>query len=465
MKNKISLIGLKGIPLIKKGDSISKIIISALEENLVSLDNGDIIVIAQTVISKSTGQVIDLNEVEPSNKANEIYKKISPKAQKKGITIKRPELIQKILDESVNILKAEHVLIVETKHGFVCANAGIDKSNIEGENKVALLPEDSDKESFIIRKEIENITKKKVAVIISDSFGRPFRVGAIGVALGISGISAILDMRGAHDLFGHELQSTIIGQVDNLASAAQLIMGESDEGLPIVLIKGYKFELKDDVSIKEILRDKSIDIFRKTNDFTEILKKRRSYKLEFNSRKVDKELLLECIELARWAPSAHNSQYWRYVILEKGEIRNDLIRSMNTKLRNDLIRDGRSEVYSKSKIDKTKFKFESAPYLLLMCLDKSELEKYTDSERNLNEYIMAVQSISASATYLLLAFELKELSACWYCAPLFAKEIIKKFLNLPDFFDPMAFITVGYPLKVPNVPKRKGLNEIIFDIE
>ena len=320
MENHINLIGLKGIPLIKKKDNIANIILEAMKENNLTLDTGDIFVIAQTIISKSTGQIIDLEEVIPSKQANEIYNKITPLADKEKIPIKTPELIQKILDESKEIVKAEHVLIVETKHGFVCANAGIDKSNIEGETKVALLPKDSDFEAQNIRKEIETLTGKKVAIIISDSFGRPFRVGAVGVALGISGINAIVDKRGTQDLFGHILQSTIIGQVDNLASAAQLIMGEANEGLPIVLIKGYKFEFKEEAAINDILRKKEIDIFRDSKNFTEILKNRRSYKYNFDSKLVQKISILESIDLARWAPSAHNAQPWRYILIEKGKL-------------------------------------------------------------------------------------------------------------------------------------------------
>jgi coenzyme F420-0:L-glutamate ligase/coenzyme F420-1:gamma-L-glutamate ligase len=465
MVNNISLIGLTGIPLIKEGDSIPKIIVDVLKEKDFSLDNGDILVIAQTIISKSSGQIIDLKKITPSTRALEIYEEIYDKSEKEGIPIKPPELIQKILDESKEIIKAEHVLIVETKHGFVCANAGIDKSNIEGESKVALLPENSDQEADKIRGEIEKLTNKNVGVIISDSFGRPFRIGSVGVALGISGIDAVLDKRGAKDLFDHELQTTIIGQVDNLASAAQLIMGEANEGIPVVLIKGYKFELKEDGSIKHILRKKGVDIFRETHDFTEILRNRRSYKLEFDPRKIEKGTILECIDLARWAPSAHNSQAWRYILLEQGEIRDKLINQMNEILRNDLIKDGKSESFIKNKINRTKTKFLQAPFLIVLCLDTSELEKYPDPERNQNEYIMGVQSISSSATILLLAFELKKIASCWYCAPLFTKDIVKTILKLPESFIPMAFFTVGYPLKTIKAPIRKHLKEIIFDLK
>jgi len=306
-----------------------------------------------------------------------------------------------------------------------------------------------------------------VAVIISDSFGRPFRIGAVGVAVGISGIGAVLDKRGSTDLFGYKLETTIVGQVDNLASAAQLVMGEADEGFPIIIIRGYKFDLFEKTSISNILREKEIDLFReesRSKSFAEMLKKRRSYKLQFDSKDIKIDLIKECIDLARWAPNAHNAQGWRYIILEKGVRREFLINNMNKKLKEDLIKDGKSKVFIKNKINTTHSQFLEAPILVILCLDEHDLEKYSDNERNQNEFIMGVQSISASATYLLLAFEIKSLAASWYCAPLFAKKIVQKALNLPDSLNPMAFFTVGYPLKIIKAPKRKKLNDIIYNL-
>jgi len=269
-------------------------------------------------------------------------------------------------------------------------------------------------------------------------------------------------------LFGHELQSTIIGQVDNLALAAQLVMGEADEGLPVILIRGYKFELTENASIKPLLRDKKIDLFLEKNrsiQFANILKERRSYKLKFNSKVVDEKIIVDCIDLARWAPSAHNGQFWRYIIMEKGKIRERLIDNMNEKLKIDLLTDGKSELFIRNKIMKTRRNFQEAPYLILLCLDTTELEKYPDPERYENEFILGVQSISASATYLLLAFQMNNLAACWYCAPLFSKEIIKDNLNLPDSYIPMAFIAVGYPLKKIKAPERKKVDDIFFKLK
>ena len=468
MTNKIEIIGLQGIPLINPGDDLSNIIINALEQNKLSLMNGDIILIAQTIISKSSGRIINLKNIKPSEKALSLYEEITPKAKRKNVPIKTPEHIQAILDESIEIVKAEHVLITETKQGFVCANAGVDKSNIEGEDNVALLPVNSDEISQKIRDSLKNKTQQNVAVIITDSFGRPFRVGAVGVALGVAGIESLIDKRGALDLFGHELQSTIIGQVDNLASAAQLVMGEADEGLPVVIIRGYKFDLTESTSIQSILREKNLDLFRidgSANYLINTLKKRRSYKSEFDLKSVDKNLIKECIEVSRWAPSAHNGQFWRYIIIEEGKTRVKLIDEMNTKLRNDLLNDGKSEEFINNKIETRKASFLHAPILILQCLETTDLEKYKDVERSDNEFIMGVQSVSASATYLLLAFQARNLAACWYCAPLFAKDIVKKILEIPNSYIPMAFFTVGYPLKEQKTPIRKKISEIIFKIK
>jgi len=285
------------------------------------------------------------------------------------------------------------------------------------------------------------------------------------VSIGVSGIDPTLDMRGKKDLFGYKLQSTIVGQVDSLASAAQLVMGESNEGVPIALIRGYNFEYNEKSTIKSILRDKNVDLFREseTTLLSKVLKNRRSYKFAFDEKKVERKLVEECIEIARWAPSAHNGQFWRYIILENRQLREKLINEMNQKLKNDLTNDGKTEEFIKSKIDKTRNNFTMSPILILLCLDTEELEDYTDNERQQNEFTLGIQSISNSATYLLLAFEIKKLAACWYCAPIFAKEIIKRTLKLPESYVPMAFFTVGYPLKTVHPPSRKKLRDIIYE--
>jgi coenzyme F420-0:L-glutamate ligase/coenzyme F420-1:gamma-L-glutamate ligase len=466
-KNEFKVIGLEDIPLVNTGDDITNILLKALQLSGLSLLDGDIMVVAQSLISKCIGRTANLNEITPSKEALELHEKITPKAEKLGLPEKDPKLIQLILNESKEIVKSEHVIITETNHGFICADAGIDKSNVEGEGIVTLLPENPDYEAEKIRKSLKKKTDKDIAVIISDSFGRPFRVGAVGVAIGVSGIDPILDMRGLKDLFGYELQSTIVGQVDSLASAAQLMMGEANEGIPAVLIRGYKFDSAEDVAIKKILREKEFDIFRASQSkvVKRALKNRRSYKFPFSNKEMKREIIEECIEIARWAPSAHNGQFWRYILLENLKVRKELILKMNEKLKNDLRSEDKSEEFIKHKVNKTKQNFLEAPVLILLCLDTTELEKYPDIERSKKEEILGIQSVSSSATYLLLAFEIMNLAACWYCAPLFAKDIIKETLKLPQDFLPMAFFTAGYPSRSVSPPHRKNLDEIIYELK
>ena len=467
MVNKVDLIGLSGFPLVKPGDEVAEFIIQSIHENSINLENGDIIVIAQSIISKSLGRIINLKDIKPSKNAIDLYNRMISKSRNQGLPIKSPELIQAILNESREVLETEHVMIVETNHGFICANAGIDKSNVEGEDNVSLLPIDADNEAETIRNTIRDVLKKKVAVIITDSFGRPFRLGSVGVAIGVAGISPLLDKRGSKDLFGNKLSSTIIGQIDNIAAAAQLIMGEADEGLPVVIIKGYQFDLTENVSIKSILRQKGLDLFRsnKGDDILkEIIRTRRSYKLNFSSKIVDKNIIKECIDTARWAPSAHNTQPWIYVILDKTELRRTVIEKMNEKLADDLIKDGKSDEFIRKKILKTRRNFLNAPFLILLCLNEQELIGNLDPEHNKNEYIMGVQSVSASIMCFLLALESKGLSSCWYCAPLFTPNILVESLKLNECYKPMAFVTIGYPENIQKVPHRKDLSDIIYEI-
>lgn len=467
MNESVKIIGLKNIPFIRKGDNIAQLILDSCQKADITLKEKDIILIAQTIITKSLGRTRNLKDIKPSEKAYKIYKKVKPLAEAKKIPVKSPELIQAILEESRKILKAEHVIITETNQRFICANAGIDKSNIKGDENIGLLPENPDNVAKRIRQDIHSTIKKSLGVIITDSFGRPFRNGAVGVALGVSGISPIKDQRGEKDLYGKELQSTMIGQADNLASAAQLVMGEGNEGIPVVIIRGFNFSFDKKATISPILRDSESDIFRNDTNETLVkaLKSRRSYKLKYSKRKVKRKTLKKCIQLARWAPSAHNSQPWRYIILEKGELRKNLINRMNKKLESDLKKDGKTEAFIRKKINKTREQFLDCPFLLLLCLNKRDLEKYPDKHRSQNEFVLGIQSISASATYLLIALENEGLAACWYCAPLFAKEIVKDILDLPSYFIPMAFFTVGYPKKANiKAPYRKKVEDIIYKI-
>lgn len=252
----IELIGIEDIPLIEENDNLSEIIYDSLEKNGIKLQDNDVLVLAETVVSKAEGNIIKVDEVEVTEEAIEMSE----------VSKKDAELCQIILDNSNDVIRCQEGLIItETKHGFICANSGIDNSNCK-EGYVTPLPVNPDKSAQQIKEYLDEKYGCDIAVIISDTQGRAWRVGAIGVAIGVSGIHPCSDFRGCYDLYNQELQSTIEATGDELASAASLLMGQSDNGICLVLIRGYDSRFSkcsiDDSSIDEIIREKSMDAFR-----------------------------------------------------------------------------------------------------------------------------------------------------------------------------------------------------------
>lgn len=251
----IRIFGIENIPLVKEGDDIADLIINAMDKENIEVKNRDIFVIAETIISKAEGNKINLKTIKPTLKAMEL-------AEKTG---KDPRLVETIIEESNEILKVgPDFIISETKHGFVCANAGIDESNVE-DGMATPIPNDPDKSAALIREKIEKIANKEAVVIISDTQGRAFREGAIGTAIGISGMNPLWDRKGEKDLYGRELQTTSIAVADELASAASILMGQADEGIPVVIIRGVSYvkDLKNDnATSKDLIRPKKYDVFR-----------------------------------------------------------------------------------------------------------------------------------------------------------------------------------------------------------
>jgi coenzyme F420-0:L-glutamate ligase/coenzyme F420-1:gamma-L-glutamate ligase len=251
----IKVIGIENIPLVKEGDDIADLIIDAAHIEDIKIEDHDIFVIAETIISKAEANKINLKTIKPTPKAFEL-------AEKTG---KDPHLVEAIIQESGEILKVgPDFIISETKHGFVCANAGIDESNVE-DGMATPIPENPDKSALVIMEKIKALTGKEVVVIISDTQGRAFREGAIGTAIGISGMNALWDRKGEKDLYGRELQTTSIAVADELASTASILMGQADEGIPVVIIRGVNYvkDLKNDnATSKDLIRPKKYDVFR-----------------------------------------------------------------------------------------------------------------------------------------------------------------------------------------------------------
>lgn len=253
----LTLTPLPGLPLISPGDDLALLILQVLDRAQLALADGDILVLAQKIVSKAEGRLVDLTQVTPSPRAVELAER----------TAKDPRLVEVILSESSQVLRTRPgVIVVEHRLGFICASAGVDHSNVHGdtgraEDWVLLLPENPDASADALRQRLEAASGAHLGVLIIDSHGRAWRMGTVGVAIGISGLPGLVDMRGWADLFDFRLQITQVGVADELAAAASLVMGQASEGTPVVHVRGFPYPLRE-ASLGELIRPRDQDLFR-----------------------------------------------------------------------------------------------------------------------------------------------------------------------------------------------------------
>jgi len=253
----VTLTALPGLPLVRPGDDLAPLISTALAAAGVSLQDGDIVVVGQKIVSKAEGRLRNLADVHPGEAARRLARE----------TEKDPRLVELILAESRRVLRTRPgAIIVEHRLGFVCANGGIDHSNVAGEAAgeelwVLLLPEDPDGSARRLRDQLQRATGARAAVLVIDSHGRAFRRGTVGVVIGAAGFPCLLDLRGEEDLFGYRLRVTEVGLGDELAAAASMLMGQAAEGRPVVHVRGLSYPERDGSSA-ELLRQAENDLFR-----------------------------------------------------------------------------------------------------------------------------------------------------------------------------------------------------------
>jgi coenzyme F420-0:L-glutamate ligase/coenzyme F420-1:gamma-L-glutamate ligase len=249
--HKIEVIPVENLPIVKEGDDLGELISIAAKKQGTPIQEGDIIVVTHVVVSRAEGNVINLDNIVPSQFAKSLVEN----------TDRDPALVEVVLRESKTIVRmGEGHIIAETKHGFICANAGVDRSNVPGERNVAPLPNDPDLSASGIRRRIRELTGKDVAILISDTHGRALRRGEINVAVGVAGIKPIRDRRGETDLFGYTLRVKQTAVADELCSAAELVIGQANEGIPVAIIRGYQYQKSEEASLKELLwpREKAL---------------------------------------------------------------------------------------------------------------------------------------------------------------------------------------------------------------
>ena len=252
----LQLTALSDFPLVRAGDDLARMILDSLDSGGVRLETGDVLILAQKIVSKSEGRLVDLKGIDPSVRARAIAEKCR----------KDPRFVEIVLRESREVLRVRPgLLVVEHRLGFICANAGVDRSNIGAEQDegewVLLLPADPDASCRSLRGRLREMAGAEVGVVINDSHGRAWRNGIVGVAIGVAGLPALEDLRGRMDLFDYQLQITQVAAADELASAASLLMGQADEALPVVHARGFPYPMRES-TMAELLRPKDEDAFR-----------------------------------------------------------------------------------------------------------------------------------------------------------------------------------------------------------
>ncbi|MBV9201366.1 MAG: coenzyme F420-0:L-glutamate ligase [Alphaproteobacteria bacterium] len=254
MTSAVTLIPLRGIKLVEPGDELGGIAAAAFSANAIVPEPGDVLVVAQKIVSKAEGRYVDVTTVEPSERAVALGAEVE----------KDPRFVEVVLSESRRVVRHRPgLLIVEHRLGFVMANAGIDHSNLPAQtgDRVLLLPEDPDGSARALREQLVRAFGTDIAVIICDSFGRPWRKGTVGIALGAAGLPSLIDLRGQPDLFGRELLVTETGFADEIAAAAGLLMGQADEAVPMVLVRGLRWSAPE-VAAAALIRPAEHDLFR-----------------------------------------------------------------------------------------------------------------------------------------------------------------------------------------------------------
>jgi coenzyme F420-0:L-glutamate ligase/coenzyme F420-1:gamma-L-glutamate ligase len=249
---KVEVFPVNDLPIIKEGDDLALLICNAAKKQGTSIRDGDVVVVTHVVVSRAEGAVVDLENVNPSDFAITVAES----------TNKDPRLVEVVLRGSKSIIRMQNgKLITEAKQGIVCANSGVDQSNVAGNTFVALLPEDPDLSAKRIRQNIQKLSSKDVAVIVSDTHGRPLRNGEINIAIGTSGVMPLRDRRGETDLFGYKIRVKRTAIADELASAAELVMGQTNEAVPVAIIRGYYYPKSENANAKKLTRPPEEDLF------------------------------------------------------------------------------------------------------------------------------------------------------------------------------------------------------------